>query len=150
MLFLGHIAVSLLIANATRSDRAAAVAGNLVPDVIDKTAGWVLHASPSRWLAHGLPFFVACAIVAALALDPARRRGFILGYGGHLICDLWGGYRVPWFAPFQKRPRRHALWGKGRAHHAIYILPELIGVPIIWRLLIVPNTESVRPADLAR
>ena len=106
MLFFGHIAASLLIADASDSDRAAAVAGNLVPDVTDKTLGWVLKLTPSRWLAHGLPAYLIVNLVAFLLLDRRRWRGFALGYSGHLVCDLWAGGKVPWFAPFQRKPRK--------------------------------------------
>jgi membrane-bound metal-dependent hydrolase YbcI (DUF457 family) len=115
MLFLGHIATGVAIADATDSDHAASVAGTMLPDVIDKTGSWVFHVFPKgRYIAHGLPFF---AVVSALVLATQERRkarGFILGYAGHLLCDLWGGGRVPWFAPFEKTvrsPRKVAFWG---------------------------------------
>jgi hypothetical protein len=132
-LFLGHIAASLLIADAADGDRTAAVAGNLLPDVTDKTLGWVLHLTPARWLAHGLPGFALVSLAAALFLDKRRWRGFVLGYAGHLVCDLWAGGRVPWLAPFQRLPR-----GKGRSGRRgliVFLLPEFVGAPIIWRLL---------------
>jgi hypothetical protein len=134
MLFLGHIAVSLLLADATRTDRAAAVAGNLVPDVVDKTGAWVLKAMPdSRWLAHGLPFFGLVNLAVILVLDRRRSRAFALGYAGHLACDLWAGGRVPWFAPFGRPPAQRGLKTPGRK--LLYLLPEFIGAPIVWVLL---------------
>lgn len=133
MLFFGHIAGSLLIADASDSDRTAAVAGNLLPDVTDKTLAWVLKLTPSRWLAHGLPAFAAVNLLAFLLLDQRRWRGFALGYAGHLICDLWAGGKVPWLAPFQPRPERGRR--RSRLFKALYLLPEAIGLPIIWRLL---------------
>ena len=143
MLFLGHIAASLLIANASRSDRAAAVAGNLTPDVIDKTACWVLRVMPSaRWIAHGLPFFLLVNLLAGLMLDPRRWRGFVLGYAGHLVCDLWAGGRVPWFAPFEA-PRRKRPGRRGPAL-LLYLLPEFVGAPLIWLLC---RPYASRPQD---
>jgi hypothetical protein len=133
MLFFGHIAATLLIADATDSDRAAAVAGNLLPDVTDKTLGWVLKMTPSRWLAHGLPGYVLVTCAAFAVLDRRRWRGFALGYAGHLACDLWAGGRVPWLAPFQKKPRRKGL--KGRWHLAVYLLPEVVGLPLTMQKL---------------
>jgi hypothetical protein len=134
MLFFGHIATSLMLADASDSDRAAAVAGNLLPDVLDKAGGWVFHVMPSaRWLAHGLPFFAAACITARFFLDGPRWRGFVLGYAGHLICDLWNGGRVPWFAPFEKPDSRKEHWTPGR--WGIYLIPEALGLPATLALL---------------
>ena len=106
MLFLGHVATGVAIADATDSDHAASIVGTMLPDVIDKTGSWVFHVFPKgRWLAHGLPFFAAASAVAIATQDRRKARGFVLGYIGHLMCDLWGGGRVPWFAPFEKTVR---------------------------------------------
>jgi hypothetical protein len=135
MLFFGHIAATLLVADATDSDRAAAVAGNLLPDVTDKTLGWVLRLTPSRWLAHGLPGYFLVNLIAFRLLDRRRWRGFALGYFGHLVCDLWAGGSVPWRAPFQAHPRRRGKHEKTKRYYAIYLLPEVIGLPITLGLL---------------
>ncbi len=140
MLFFGHIAATLLVADATDSDRAAAVAGNLLPDVTDKTLGYVLRLTPSRWLAHGLPGYFLVNLAAFALLDRRRWRGFALGYAGHLICDLWAGGEVPWRAPFQKHPHRKGRKGKFRL--VIYLLPEAIGLPLTMRLLRGKNGET--------
>jgi hypothetical protein len=133
MLFFGHIAASLLIADASDSDRTAAVAGNLLPDVTDKTLAWVLHLTPSRWLAHGLPAFALINGLMYFILDRKRWRGFMFGYAGHLICDLWAGSKVPWFAPFQPKPPKSKF--RNWRHRALYLAPDLIGLPIVWHLL---------------
>ena len=135
MLFFGHIATTLLIADATDSDRAAAVAGNLLPDVTDKTLGWVLRLTPSRWLAHGLPGYFLANLIAFALLDRRRWRGFALGYAGHLICDLWAGGKVPWLAPFQEEPDRNNKRSKGLRYLVVYMIPEVIGLPLTLRLL---------------
>ena len=132
MLFLGHIAVSLILADATKSDRRAAIAGNLLPDVIDKTGGWVLRLMPSgRWLAHGLPFFGATILLARRFLDGPRWRGFALGYLGHLIGDLYGGASVPWLAPFAA-PRKAK---RGKLISGADVWPEVRGALAILALL---------------
>ena len=121
----------MLIADATESDRAAAVAGNLVPDVMDKTLGWVLKLTPSRWLFHGLPLFALIAAGSRLFLSGPRWRGFVLGYAGHLVCDLWAGGRVPWMAPFGRKPVKRG--GKKPVRFwAMYLLPEVVGVVVLW------------------
>ena len=133
MLFFGHIAASLALADATDSDRAAAVAGNLLPDVFDKTASWGLKLTPaSRWLAHGLPSMALVAAVSFFALDRRRWRGFVLGYAGHLVCDLWAGGRVPWFAPFERQRRPGKLRGRQRL---LFFLPEVVGAPVAFYLV---------------
>ena len=132
MLFLGHIAASLLIANATDSDRAAAIAGNLLPDVVDKSGGWLLRLMPSgRWLAHGLPCFGAVCLLARFFLEGRSWRGFVLGYAGHLVCDLWGKGRVPWLAPFERPYRRKPF---ERYDWPAVLLPEVVGAVVIWWL----------------
>ena len=122
MIFLGHVATGVAIADATDSDHAATVAGTMLPDVIDKTGSWVFHVFPKgRYLAHGLPFFAAVSVLVFATQERRKARGFILGYAGHLLCDLWGGGRVPWFAPFEPAPRT-----KGRAP---FLRPVLKGLP---------------------
>jgi membrane-bound metal-dependent hydrolase YbcI (DUF457 family) len=131
VLFLGHIAASILIADSTGADRHAAVAGNLVPDVTDKTLGWVFKLTPSRWLFHGLPVFALLAAASRLVLKGPQWRGFVLGYAGHLICDLWAGSKVPWFAPWgPKPPMKRSKKSPGK--WVLYLLPEVVGAAIVW------------------
>ena len=131
MLFFGHIAVSVALADATDADPYAAVAGNLFPDVTDKTLG-LLRITPSRWLAHGLPCLVAlCAL--SLRLMPERSwRGFVLGYASHLVGDLWAGGRVPWLAPFARRPRRCRKTRRLR-WLVLNLIPEVAGLLYLRR-----------------
>jgi len=150
MLFFGHIAISLLLADATDSDRTAAVAGNLTPDVLDKTGAWVLRIMPSgRFLAHGLPFFTVASLVAMRAMEPRKARGYILAYAGHLVSDLWAGSKVPWLAPFTKASRKkRERMPRSKALLALYLLPEVIGLPIVARLLSAPShAEAVDRSD---
>lgn len=146
MLFFGHIAISLLLADATKTDRTAAVAGNLTPDVLDK-ASWALHLAPSgRFIAHGLPFFGLASAVALAVLEPRKGRAYAMAYAGHLLCDLWAGGRVPWLAPFVKSSRRKR--DKKRRSNpmlALYLLPELIGLPMVVRLLSRPPAHAETP-----
>jgi hypothetical protein len=144
VLFLGHIAASLLVADATGSDRATAVAGNLIPDVADKTLGDVLHKTPSRWLFHGLPTYGLLILASRLVLDERRWRGFVAGYAGHLACDLWAGGKVPWLAPLpmQKKPPKRPRWTRKRIFWVF--LPEFVGAPIVFHLLRSGRSPPVR------
>lgn len=131
MLFFGHIAIAVALADATQSDVEAAVAGNLLPDVTDKFGGWVIRAMPSaRWLAHGLPFFSLACFAARQTMPDASFRGFVLGYASHLVADHWAGGRLPWLAPFGKAPRE----GKRDLNWLLWNLgPELAGFVYLRR-----------------
>lgn len=131
MLFFGHIAIAIAAADIARVDTGAAVAGNLLPDVADKTGAWLRIMPSGRWLAHGLPF-VTLTCVAARAFLPERLwRGFVLGYGSHLVADHWAGGRLPWLAPFGRRPQRaRAPWSEP-GWLAANLLPEIAGVAFI-------------------
>lgn len=131
MLFFGHIAVSVACADAFDVDTSAAIAGNLLPDVTDKTGGWVLRVMPSgRWLAHGLPFFALTCLVSRPFLPDRRWRGFAMGYASHLIADYWAGGRLPLLAPFTSmkrgRPNRRLRWW------FTYLAPEAMGLAYLW------------------
>jgi membrane-bound metal-dependent hydrolase YbcI (DUF457 family) len=134
MLFLGHVATGMALADATDSEREAAMLGAILPDLIDKPARILKLAHKSRWLAHGLPFMsLACAAVALT--QPSRRsRGFLLGYASHLVCDLWAGGQVPWLAPF-KRPRWKNKVPSTPWSIFVYLLPEFVGSLVIGALL---------------
>jgi hypothetical protein len=150
MLFLGHVATGVAIADATDSDHAATVAGTMLPDVIDKTGSWVFHVFPKgRWIAHGLPCFFAVSAFVFATQERRKARGFILGYLGHLMCDLWGGGRVPWFAPFE-----HTERSKGKTPFLVPLLksmpPEIAGAWfLIRRLNRWANESPVEPAAVA-
>ena len=134
MILLGHWAASVVLADLTHTDRSAAIAGALFPDVIDKTGNWLLRVMPSaRWLAHGLPFFAATtALTFPLLKGGPQWKGFALGYAGHLAGDLYAGGRVPWFAPFE-RPRQRS--GRARIEVVPALIEEIVGAAVLyWRL----------------
>ena len=127
MLFFGHIAISLAVADACDADPLAAVAGNLLPDIADKTGASVLKVTPAgRWLAHGLPFFTLANLVARKALPRRSARGFTLGYALHFVADHYAGGRLPWLAPFARpsgrRAKRTLRWW------LVYLTPEVLGL----------------------
>lgn len=132
MLFLGHIATSVVIADAMGSERTAAVAGGLIPDVTDKTLAWVLKLTPGRWFFHGLPVFFVVAMLSRMILPEARWRAFVSGYAAHLVCDLWAGGRVPWLAPWGPKPVKR-LGKKPIWFWMVYLLPEAVGAAVLWQ-----------------
>jgi hypothetical protein len=135
MLFFGHIAAGVALADAAGADPGWAAAGALLPDVIDKTGAWVLKLAPSgRWLAHGLPFTAVCIAGGLRLLPSAGGRGFALGYASHLVTDLYAGGRVPLTAPFKRVPQRSdEKWGPGWL--AVNLLPEVAGLAYLGRRL---------------
>jgi hypothetical protein len=142
VLFLGHIAISLILADATNSDRKATVAGNLMPDVVDKSLRLVHIAPSTRWIAHGLPFALLVCLLMGRKLEPRAWRGFVLGYAGHLIADLYAGNGVPWLAPFNGPYKESpgVSW-------LVVLLPELIGALVIWLKLRRPAFAGPDRAD---
>jgi len=143
VILLGHFAAAVIAADLTGSDKAAAIAGTLLPDVIDKTGGWVLRVMPAgRWLAHGLPFFAAAAAVTCPLLPSRTWRGFVAGYASHLATDLYAGGRVPWFAPFEPPPHRR----NGRLNLPAALVEETAGAAFLWwrarRSAALPRTPS--------
>jgi hypothetical protein len=100
-----------------------------VPDVLDKSGSWIFHVMPGRWLAHGLPFYSAVVLLSRAFLRGPAWRGFVLGYAGHLVFDLWAGSKVPWFAPFERQPKRRGF--RSRGQFALFLVPEFVGAAII-------------------
>ena len=132
MLFFGHIAIAVAVADTTHTDVASAVAGNLYPDIIDKSLRMAGLSPRGRWAAHGLPLLVSSLVAArALTPDPVW-RGFAAGYLAHLAGDHYDGGRLPWLAPFQQPPPRRRTsklrWMISTS------LPELAGLAYLgWR-----------------
>jgi hypothetical protein len=131
MLFFGHIAVSVALADATDADPSWAIAGNLLPDMTDKAGAWVFRIMPSgRWLAHGLPFFAAASLAATRLLPERAARGFVIGYASHLAGDLYAGGRLPLAAPFMQAPSGHS--SHGLSWLGVNLVPELLGLAFLF------------------
>ncbi len=143
MLFLGHVATGMALADATDSEREAAMLGAILPDIIDKPVRILRLAPKSRWLAHGLPFMALTTAAVALTQPPKRRRGFFLGYLSHMICDYWAGGQVPWLAPF-KAPDWKGKQRMTPGYLFVYLLPEVVGACVVGALL---SRDLVPPRD---
>ena len=149
MIFLGHLAAAVVAADLTGSDKTTAIVGTLLPDVIDKTGGWVLRVMPAtRWLAHGLPFFAGAALLTLPLLPSRSWRGFVAGYASHLATDLYAGGKVPWFAPFEPPPARR----NGRLNLSAALIEEVAGAAFLWwrihQIAALPKTPAL-PAGRA-
>ena len=90
MILPGHLAAGYLAARYTRSDPRAALAAGIFPDVVDKTARYVLHISPSgRLPAHSIFFGIfSTLVVGALTCRRQVVRGWAAGYATHLLSDV--------------------------------------------------------------
>lgn len=94
MIFPGHVAAPVLASRFADIDRRLTVLAGVMPDLVDKFAYYVLHATHwTRLPAHSPLVFVATSLAVALA--GRRRRGswrwgaaWLVGYGLHLLCDL--------------------------------------------------------------
>ena len=129
-----HLAASLLLNEACHGDRASAAAGALVPDLIDKTLGWVLGVTPSgRYAAHSLT--AAGALTLALTRLGGPRRGVSFGasYLCHLACDLWAGGHVPWLIPFKRYRHPGRRWELGITPSTVLL--ELVGILVLRALV---------------
>ena len=90
MILPGHLAAGHLAATYSRSNRTVALFAAIFPDILDKSARYVLRLSPSgRVPAHSL--FVALASFLAVHLLCRRsdvQRGWMAGYLAHLGADV--------------------------------------------------------------
>ena len=130
---LAHLAASLLLNEGHHGDRAAAAAGAIVPDLIDKTLAWVVGVTPSgRHAAHSLTS--AGALTLATMRFAGRRRGVSFGvsYVCHLVGDVWDGGHVPWLMPFKRYTHSERRWKLGMTWKTALL--ELAGTVILARL----------------
>jgi len=106
MVFPGHVAAPLLASRWLDFDRRWAVIAGVMPDLIDKVAYYVLHASHwSRLPAHSTLFWAGSTLAVALAGRLLRRdwrwgAAWLLGYGLHVLCDAIPPQNdLPWIWP---------------------------------------------------
>lgn len=113
MLPTAHIASALLVQRLAGidADAPAAVAGSLLPDVIDKTLAWVLKVAPSgRHIAHTPLAAALLSLTAVVMFGRKRGASFGVAYGVHLVADLWHGGRVPWLMPLREYHLQSQPW----------------------------------------
>ena len=141
MLPTAHLASALLVGRLARfgAGDSPAIAGALVPDVIDKTLCWVLGVTPvARHIAH-TPLAVGVLTLGASAVMGRRwARAFGLAYAVHLVGDLWHDGHIPWLLPF----KRYDLSGQ-RWH--VDFTPDLIVLEALGAVVIALLLRS--PAD---
>jgi hypothetical protein len=107
MILPGHLAAAYLAGRLCNSDWRGAMAAAMFPDLIDKPLRWLLRRTPNdRIPAH-------TGLAWALTTAAARRwggtdyaRGWLVGYGAHLVCDEVNAHlnpgRIYFLWPFRR------------------------------------------------
>ena len=109
---------------------APAVAGALLPDVIDKTLAWVLGVVPAARHAGHTPVAVAVFGLTGSALIGKRwGAAFASAYATHLVGDLWQHGHVPWLMPFKRYHVYGERWSVGLDRSTLLL--EAIGLAAI-------------------
>jgi hypothetical protein len=151
MLPAAHVASALL---ATRLGRfgagdGPALAGALVPDVIDKTLSWVLGVTPvARHIGH-TPLAVGALSLAASRLMGGRwARAFGAAYAVHLMGDLSHDGHIPWLLPFKRYDKRAERWHMEVTPDLVIL--EALGALVIALLLRAPGASAHKGSHEAR
>lgn len=88
MIFPGHVAAAILASRATSTDLGGSLAASMFPDLVDKPVRWILRVTPNdRIPAHTLLGWLLTALVARVIGGQRFARGWLVGYGSHLLCD---------------------------------------------------------------
>lgn len=109
MIFPGHVAAPTLASRYLDIDRRLAIVAGLAPDLVDKFAFYVLHATHwTRIPAHSLFGLIASSLAVAFVGRFGRRSwrwgaSWLAGYGLHFVCDLMPNEgALPWLWPFNR------------------------------------------------
>lgn len=99
-MILGHVASAILLKRFCHAQSSAGLLiGSLFPDLGDKTIKQIRHLKEGRSFFHSLFGSVITIAVARILLPRRYRRGFIIGYIGHIAVDA--PKDIPWFYPFR-------------------------------------------------
>jgi len=88
MIFPGHVAAAAMAGRVLRADMRGALAASMFPDLVDKPVRWLLRLTPNdRIPAHTALAMVLTWSFVRLAFGPRLAKGWLVGYGSHLLCD---------------------------------------------------------------
>jgi membrane-bound metal-dependent hydrolase YbcI (DUF457 family) len=131
LLPLGHVATGLATNDLLHGDGRWAVFGSQLPDLIDKPLAWVFSATESsRFMAHTLIMLGGSAALVLAAQGPAAAKGFLCGYGSHLLADQVFGGKVPFFWPFKRYKLAHK---KLKLRPRAFVIEGIAVVYLGWR-----------------
>ncbi len=108
MHFPGHLAVALaehrLLTLLGRDEQVSLkplLLASFLPDVVDKSIGYVFHLMPNgRHYAHNIFSLAALALAVTLVWGKKAGWAWLLGHFGHLLAD--SNRFIPWFFPVKK------------------------------------------------
>ena len=96
MILPGHVAAAYLAATALGTDRPAGLVASLFPDLVDKPVRWLFRLTPNdRIPAHTLLVCMLTWLATRLLLGQGFSRGWLVGYGAHLLCDQANAHLNP-------------------------------------------------------
>lgn len=105
----GHLAVAMvqyrLIFPRTRKRKIIGLLllTSLLPDVIDKTIGYIFHWMPNgRHYAHNIFSLVGSSVLVTFWGGKLMGPAWFMGYLGHLLAD--SDRMVPWLFPLKSYP----------------------------------------------
>ncbi len=135
---IAHVASAVLVNRLVYDDDriAPAVAGALLPDLVDKTLAWVLHVtSSSHHVAHTPLAAAGLSLIAGCLWGTSTARSFGFAYLTHLVGDEVHHGRVPWRMPFSSQRRRNRAEGTEKIRlRAIGILLEVPASVLLFAL----------------
>lgn len=105
----GHLAVALvqyrLVFPRTRKKKIISLLllTSLMPDVVDKSIGYILHLMPNgRHYAHNIFSLLGSSVLMTLVGGKLGGQAWFIGYLGHLLAD--SDRLVPWLFPLKSYP----------------------------------------------
>jgi len=135
-MFLGHLAIPILLNYYGQGDTEPLFAATLFPDIVDKSLQQVGMARNGRTLAHTLFSLTLSTFVVKLIWNKATAKSWMLGYLGHLLCDAGG--TIPWLYPlaaYDFEPSSRDLWQKIK--HGATNISLVESILLIWAISII-------------
>jgi hypothetical protein len=107
MILPGHVAAAYLAGKLCKVERRGTLAAAMFPDLVDKPLRWVLRRTPNdRIPAHTGLAWALTTVAARQWGGVAFARGWLVGYGAHLVCDEVNAHlnpgRIYFWWPFRR------------------------------------------------
>ena len=118
MIFPGHVAAAGLAAKLLGTDLRATLAVSMFPDLVDKPLRWVFGRTPNdRIPAHTFVGWSLTSVLVTLAFGWRVGKGWMVGYGSHLLCDQANAHlnpgRIYFWWPFRRYEMHEGPTGLG-------------------------------------
>jgi hypothetical protein len=130
----GHLAVALAQHTlppfrASKTALIILIAASLLPDVVDKTLGYVLKVFPSgRNAAHNIFALLGSTTLITALGNKAIGLAWFAGYSGHMLADF--NSSIPWFYPLKQYPfkKKQFNFNWGRFFSEMFLLAIVGGL----------------------